>query len=80
VTKLKLGTIPDDKPVKLTVELPASTHRDLAAYAEVLARETGQTIAEPARLIAPMLAQFMATDRAFGKALRTRQPASTSKE
>jgi hypothetical protein len=80
MVKLKLGAIPDDKPVKLTVELPASTHRDLAAYAEVLARETGQTIAERARLIAPMLAQFMSTDRAFGKACRNRQPASGSKE
>lgn len=79
MAKLKLGAIPDDKPVKLTVELPASTHRDLAAYAEVLARETGQSIAEPARLIAPMLAQFMSTDRAFGKARRSRQPDSRNK-
>jgi hypothetical protein len=39
------------------------------AYAEVLAAETGQAIA-PAKLIAPMLARFMATDRAFAKARR----------
>jgi hypothetical protein len=31
--KLKLGAIADDKPVKLTVELPANAHRDLLAYA-----------------------------------------------
>jgi len=36
MTKLKLSTLPDDKPVKLTVELPAAIHRDLVAYAEVL--------------------------------------------
>ena len=30
MAKLKLGTIADDKPVKLTVELPADVHRDLA--------------------------------------------------
>jgi len=65
--KLKLAAPFDDKPVKLTVELPAQVHRDLIAYAEVLARDTSQTI-EPAKLIAPMLAQFMATDRAFSKA------------
>jgi len=41
MTKLKLGPLPDDKPVKVTVELPAPLHRDLVAYAEVLARETG---------------------------------------
>ena len=32
MAKLKLGTIEDDKPVKLTVELPAALHRDLVAY------------------------------------------------
>jgi hypothetical protein len=76
MSKLKLGAIADDKPVKLTVELPANVHRDLVAYAEVLARETGNPIAEPAKLIAPMLARFMATDRAFGKARRSNQRAA----
>ncbi len=47
MTKLKLGPILDDKPVKLTVELPASTYRDLVAYGEALHRESSQTI-EPA--------------------------------
>ncbi len=73
MSKLKLGVIADDKPVKLTVEMPANVHRDLVDYAEVLARETGQSIAEPTKLIAPMLARFMATDRAFGKARRKSQ-------
>ena len=36
MAKLKLGTIEDDKPVKLTVELPAGVHRDLLAYAAAL--------------------------------------------
>ena len=52
MAKLKLGAIADDKSVKLTVELPAAVHRDLLAYAEVLARESGQGIAEPTKLIA----------------------------
>ena len=38
MTKLKLGPIPDDKPVKLTVDLPAELHRDLIAYGEILGR------------------------------------------
>lgn len=70
MTKLKLGAIEDDRPVKVTVELPASTHRDLLTYAQLLARETGQGSVEPGKLIAPMLARFMATDRAFAKARR----------
>lgn len=68
--KLKLSAIPDDRPVKITIELPAAVHRDLVAYAEVLGRETGRTVADPAKLIAPMLARFMATDRAFSRAQR----------
>ena len=71
MTKLKLGPLEDDRPVKLTVELPAQVHRDLVAYAKILARETGQTLTEPAKLIGPMLARFMATDRAFTKLRRT---------
>jgi hypothetical protein len=73
MAKLKLGTIADEKPVKLTVELPAAVHRDLLAYANALARETGQPIADPLKLVAPMLARFMATDRAFAKARRKNQ-------
>jgi hypothetical protein len=73
VAKLKLGAIAEDKPVKVTHELPASIHRDLVAYAEALARQNGQSIGDPVRLIAPMLARFMATDRAFAKVRRARQ-------
>lgn len=71
--KLKLGAIPDDKPIKLTLELPAQVFRDLKAYAEILARENGQSIGDPGKLIAPMLVRFMATDRAFAKARRSSQ-------
>jgi hypothetical protein len=73
MAKLKLTAVPDDRPVKLTVELPATVHRDLVAYAEVLGRQSGQTI-EPAKLIAPMLARFMSTDRAFARAQREKRP------
>jgi hypothetical protein len=70
--KLKLSSVPDDKPVKLTVELSAAIHRDLMTYAEVLAGATGQAV-EPAKLVAPMLARFMSTDRAFLRARREKQ-------
>ena len=70
MTKLKLGAIEDERPVKVTVELPASTHRDLLIYAQLLARETRQTSVEPGKLIGPMLARFMTTDRAFAKLRR----------
>ncbi len=76
MAKLKLPAIEDDKPVKVTVELPATLHRDLVAYGSALGRETGQGVVDPAKLIGPMLARFMATDRVFAKLRRTE---STSK-
>jgi hypothetical protein len=66
--KLKLGPITDDKPVKVTLDLPAALHRDLVAYAEILAREQAQPIADPTKLIAPMLERFIASDRGFARA------------
>lgn len=72
MTKLKLGAIVDDKPIKVTIELPALLHHDLVAYAEVLARETGQPITDPAKLIAPMVQRFIATDRGFARARRNK--------
>lgn len=71
MSKLKLGPIVDDKPVKVTVELPAVLHRDLMAYADALAREQGQSIPDPVKLIVPMLERFIATDRGFAKARRS---------
>lgn len=75
MAKLKLGAIEDDKPVRLTIELPAAVHRDLVAYGNALGREIGQGAVVPAKLIGPMLARFMATDRAFAK-LRRATPTS----
>jgi hypothetical protein len=79
MTKLKLAAIGDDKPVRLTIALPAALHRNLIAYAEILAKETGKTV-EPAKLIAPMLEKFIASDRGFAKAQNAtkKDKASTS--
>jgi len=72
MAKLKLGALEDDKPVKITIELPAAVHRELRAYAEVLAQETGKPVSDPVKLIPPMIERFMATDRGFVKARRAR--------
>lgn len=81
MAKLKIEALPDDKPVKVSLELPASVHRDLVAYAKVLGRTSGQAVVDPAKLIVPMIERFMATDRAFAKARRiTSQSAPGSAE
>lgn len=69
MVKLKLAPPTDDKPVKLTVEIPADLHRDLVEYGRLLAA-TGSPPIAPTRLIAPMLERFIATDRGFAKARR----------
>ena len=73
MAKLKIAALNDDKPVKVTVELPATVHRDLVTYAEILARQSGQPVSDPTKVIVPMLVRFMATDRAFGKARKLHQ-------
>lgn len=67
--KLKLGDVPDHKPIKLTVTLTAAQHGQLLAYAEAVGREQGRAV-EPARLVPLILERFIATDRAF---VRTRK-------
>jgi hypothetical protein len=79
MAKLKLGAIEDDKPVKLSIELPAALHRDLVAYAQALSSETTQNAVDPAKLIAPMLARFIASDRAFAKFRRGSQTSVAGK-
>lgn len=69
MTKLKLGPIVDDKPVKIALELPAALHRNLTDYGRLLAE--GSAPIEPAKLIVPMLERFISTDRGFAKARRT---------
>jgi hypothetical protein len=71
MTKLKLSAIPDDRPVKLTIELSGAVHPDLVAYAEIFAQEHGQQV-EPLKLVPLMLARFMSTDRAFVRARRAK--------
>lgn len=36
MAKLKLDAISDDKPIKITLQLPPSVHRDLVRYADYL--------------------------------------------
>lgn len=67
---LKLGPIADDKPVRMTIEVPADVHRDLTAYADAHAAATGQASQGPTKLIVPMLTLFMASDREFAKVRR----------
>jgi hypothetical protein len=78
VTRLKLSDITDEKPVKLTIEIPARLHHDLVAYSIVLNGGEERGAPAPEQLVAPMLERFIATDREFAKARRKIQPAPVS--
>ena len=41
MAKLKIAALSNDKPVKVTIEVPASVHADLQAYAQALAQFEG---------------------------------------
>lgn len=71
MSKLRLGPVLEEKSVKLTIELSGRLYRDLSAYAEVHARETGLETPLPLERIAPpMIERFIASDRGFGKSRR----------
>jgi len=67
---LKLGAIPEDKPVRMTITLPAALARDLEAYAQAWSKETSRTLG--ARHLVPhMLDAFIRSDKGFAAAKRT---------
>jgi len=68
MTTLRITEIPDDRPVRVTVQLPADLHRDLLAYAAMVSG--GSKDIPPAKLIAPMIRHFLASDHVFLKQKR----------
>jgi len=65
MTKLRITEIPDEKPVRITIDLPADLHQDIVAYA-ALVSQNGQVV-EPQRLLPHMIRRFINADRGFRK-------------
>ena len=77
MTRLRLGPIVEEKPVKLTLELPGDLIRELAQYASVHAKLTGLAAPlPPERIIPAMIVRFIASDREFSKQRRRSTNAS----
>lgn len=64
---LRLGPLPKQDVVKLTVALSAELRADLDRYAELHARTWGEPV-DATALVPHMLAAFLARDRAFRRA------------
>ena len=75
MTRLKLSDLTDEKPVRLTLDIPARLHRTLTAYAVAVNGGDSKGAPTVERLVPPMLERFIATDRAFAKARKTRSGA-----
>jgi hypothetical protein len=63
-TKLKLGPIPDDKPVRLTITLSAELAALLRNYADAVGSRSSKPVTVE-RVVPYMLERFIKTDRAF---------------
>lgn len=71
MTKLRLGPIVDEKPVKLTLEITGELMREIGDYAQVHAKlmELASPL-PPERIIPAMIERFIAGDREFSKQRR----------
>ena len=67
--KLKLGPIPDDKPVRVTITLSAELAALLRSYADAVGSRSSKPLTVE-RIVPPMLERFIRTDRVF---MRTRR-------
>lgn len=68
MTRLKLADVLGEKPIKLTVEIPARLHRELVSYAIIVNGGSPEGAPAPAELVAPMLERFIASDRDYRRA------------
>jgi hypothetical protein len=71
MTKLKFSPVVTEKPVKVSIEIPATLYRDLKIYAEILGESINSSAKDPADLIIPMIAQFINGDKTFNKPKRS---------
>lgn len=73
MTRLKLADFASEKPVRMTIEIPARLHRDLSAYAVAVNDGDAKGAPAPERLIHAMIERFIATDRSFVRSRKTAQ-------
>jgi hypothetical protein len=73
--ELKLGKLPDRKPVKITITVSAALDKKLHSYAEAY-RAAYSEDEKVNDLIPFMIEQFLDGDRGFAKTRREKEPAS----
>jgi hypothetical protein len=75
MTTLRLGPLGEDKPVKLTIELPGALHCQLSDYAALHAAQHRLDRPLPLeRLVVAMTEHFIASDRGFPRGRPRNRP------
>ena len=70
MANLKLGPLPDDKPVRLTITVSAQLAELLREYADAVGSGAGGRSVTIERIIPVMLERFIRTDRVFMRSRR----------
>ncbi len=68
-TTLRLGPLPKQQMVKLSISLPLALKEELDRYAAAHSQAYGEKV-DAAVLIPHMLARFMASDRGFKRQVK----------
>ena len=76
MVKLRIGPLPDDRPVKRTITFTAAMDALIRNYAAAIAAQDGQSEAPTVEKLVPIIVErFITTDRAFRAPVRRVPPA-----
>ena len=76
MAKLRIGPLPDDRPVKRTITFTAALDALIRDYAAAIAAQDGLSEAPPVEKLVPIIVErFITTDRAFRAPMHKAAPA-----
>ena len=76
MAKLRIGPLPDDRPVKRTLTFTAALDALIRDYAAAIAAQDGLPEAPPVEKLVPIIVErFITTDRAFRAPVQRVPPA-----
>ena len=80
MTKLRIGPLPDDRPIKHTITFTAALDALIRDYAAAIAAQDGLSEAPTIEKLVPIIVErFITTDRAFRAPVQRVPPAAPHK-
>ncbi len=80
MAKLRIGPLPDDRPIKHTITFTAALDALIRDYAAAIAAQDGLSEAPPVEKLVPIIVErFITTDRAFRAPMHQAAPAAPHK-